>query len=113
MNPEQLLDIGDNDEELIQELIDEFNKDAPVYLEALRTAVESGDQDRIVKIAHKFNGLVANFGGERFLEIGRKIENSARKEILNPDAGDFDILSAELEQLTQSLNETDWKELCD
>ncbi len=112
LNPEQLLDIGDHDEELILELIDEFLKDAPVYLQELREAFTSGDQDWIAKKAHKLNGLAANSGGMRLLDMGLKIENTARKGILDPKMIDIDLLYNELGVLKQTLMETDWRSLC-
>ena len=61
---------------------------------------------------HRLNGLVANFGGERFLEVGINIENSTRNGVINPGTVGFDILAAELEQLKRILSETNWGALC-
>ncbi|MCP4693238.1 MAG: Hpt domain-containing protein, partial [Desulfobacterales bacterium] len=113
LNPSQLLDMGDHDEELILELIDEFMKDAPALLDILRNTVDSGDQNRIAIKAHKLNGLAANFGGERFLEMGLAIENAAREDVYDPGETDFSLLAAELEKLKQALVETDWGALCE
>ena len=111
-NFSQLLDIGDHDKELIHELINEFTKDAPVFLDALRTAIESGDQDQITKRVHKLNGLVANFGGERFMEMGQEIEKAARKGEFDHKAVDISLLERELEHLKEALWEPDWEILC-
>ncbi len=59
LNPSQLLDIGDHDEELILELIDEFINDAPALLDMPRDQIDSGDPNRITIKAHKLNGLAA------------------------------------------------------
>ena len=112
LNLSQLLDIGDHDEELIHELINEFTKSTPVYLDALRRAIESGDQDQITKKVHKLNGLAANFGGERFMEMGLSIEKVARKGELDYEAVDISLLKKELEHLEEALGETDWEKLC-
>ncbi|MCP4693867.1 MAG: response regulator, partial [Desulfobacterales bacterium] len=112
LNPSQLLDIGDSDEELILELIGEFMKDAPVLLDNLREAIDLGDQDRITKKAHKLNGLAANFGGERFLEMGLAIENAAREGVFEPDEKELLLLATELDKLRMALGETDWGRLC-
>jgi signal transduction histidine kinase/CheY-like chemotaxis protein/HPt (histidine-containing phosphotransfer) domain-containing protein len=112
LNPSQLLDIGDHDEELIRELIVEFTKEGPIILNGLQAAIESGNWDQIVKNAHKLSGVVANCGGERLLEACLKIEKSARKREFDPRTADISLLQGELEKLTQSLGETDWKTLC-
>jgi signal transduction histidine kinase/DNA-binding response OmpR family regulator/HPt (histidine-containing phosphotransfer) domain-containing protein len=112
LNPSQLLDICDRDEELIRELIVEFAKETPILFNRLQEAVESGDQDRILKTAHKLNGVVANCGGERFLETSLKIEKAARENEFNAQIHDISILQEELGCLQQALGETDWETAC-
>ncbi|MCP4107099.1 MAG: response regulator [Desulfobacteraceae bacterium] len=112
LDTEQLLDIADYDEELILELIGEFLKDAPLYLQELQEAIISGDQYRIVKEAHRLNGLAANVGGMQLLDMGQKIENPARKGILDLKMIDIDLLYNEFEALKQTLMKTDWRLLC-
>jgi signal transduction histidine kinase/DNA-binding NarL/FixJ family response regulator/HPt (histidine-containing phosphotransfer) domain-containing protein len=112
LNPSRLLDIGDRDEELIRELIGEFAKEATFLLNALRRAIESGDQDRIVENAHKLCGVVATCGGERFLAECLKIEKIARDNSFNPQLVDMRLLERELEYLRQALGKTDWKAAC-
>ncbi|MCP4348844.1 MAG: response regulator [Desulfobacterales bacterium] len=112
LDTEQLLDIADHDEELILELIGEFLKDAPLYLQELHEAIISGDQYRIVKEAHRLNGLAANVGGMQLFDMGLKIENPARKGILDLKMIDIDLLYNEFEALKQTLMKTDWRLLC-
>jgi len=111
LNTEQLLDISDHDEELILELIDEFLKGAPVYLKELQEAMNSGNQDGIAKKAHRLNGLVANFGGERLLEVGKEIENRAWQGKYDKGKNNPGLLEIELDRINQALLETDWKSL--
>jgi len=113
LNPEQLVDISDHDEELILELIDEFLKDAPVYLNELQDAIASGDQDQIEKKAHRLNGLVANCGGVRLLEIGQEIEHNARRMKFHFQSNALDLFKIELDYLMNALRQTDWKLLCE
>ncbi len=112
LNPSQLLDISDHEEELIRDLIREFMKNAPVLLDNLRDAMDSGDQKRISEQAHQLNGLTANLGGERLLELGLAIEQSARGGRFNPADYDTAPLARELERLQRALMESDWKLLC-
>jgi two-component system, sensor histidine kinase and response regulator len=112
LNPSQLLDITDNDEEVIRELIGRFAEEAPILIDALEKAVEFKKQDEIMKIAHKLNGVVANCGGERFFEAGLKIEKAARGSEFDPKSVDLSPLREEFECLKQALGETDWKTAC-
>ncbi|MCP4352227.1 MAG: response regulator [Desulfobacterales bacterium] len=108
----QLLDISDNNEETIQELIEEFMKDAPVYFDDLKDAIKSGGHDEIYKKAHRLKGLASNAGGEKLQGMIAEIENSARQKKFNAENTDLVLLEAELESLKQALRETDWKSLC-
>ena len=93
-------------------MIFEFDKETPILLIRLQEAVESGDQDLILKTAHKLNGVVANCGGERFLETSMKIEKAARDNEFDAQIHDISILKKELERLQLALGETDWNEAC-
>ena len=112
LNPSQLLDIGDCDEEVIRELIGEFAKEAPLHLIGLQKAIESANPDAIMKNAHKLSGVAANCGGERFFEACLKIEKAACEHEYDPQTVDISFLKRELDKLTQSLLKTDWKRLC-
>ncbi len=108
----QLLDISDRDEETIGELIVEFMKDAPVYLDELENAIRTGDQEGIHKEAHRLKGLAANAGGTELVALTQDIEKGARQGNLAPGDVDFTLIDNGLQRLTRALKETDWKALC-
>ncbi len=110
LDPGQLLNISSNDEEIIQEVIDEFMKDAPVYLKDLEKAAESGDNNQIYEKTHRLKGLVSNAGGKKLRKMVLEIENSAREGVF--DNANLSLLETELENLKQAIEETDWKSLC-
>jgi signal transduction histidine kinase/CheY-like chemotaxis protein len=112
LNTSQLLDITDNDEELIRELIGRFDEEATILMNALQDAVEDGDRDLVMKTAHKLNGVVGNFGGERLFEAGLKIEKAACQDEFDPQTIDISLLKGELEYLKQALEQIDWKTAC-
>jgi signal transduction histidine kinase/CheY-like chemotaxis protein len=112
LNPSQLVDICDHNEELIRYLLREFDNKAPILLSGLQKAIESGEQDRIMRAAHKLNGVVANCGGMRFLETGRRIEEAACGHEFDAQVIDISILKRELDYLKQAMRETDWKSAC-
>jgi HPt (histidine-containing phosphotransfer) domain-containing protein len=70
LSPSQLLDIGDYDEDIIRKLVEQFTREAPVFLQEIQHAIDMEDRDAIARKVHKLNGLVANLGGQRFLETG-------------------------------------------
>ena len=112
LNPSQLLDITDYNAELIRELVDRFDMEAPILLNALQKAIESGDQQRILKTAHKLNGVAANCGGERFLKAGLKIEKAACEDKFDKQTIDISFLEKELDYLMQALKKNDWITAC-
>jgi HPt (histidine-containing phosphotransfer) domain-containing protein len=85
---------------------------APILLSVLQKAIESGDQERIMKTAHKLNGVAANCGGERFFKAVLEIEKAAREDEFDAQIIDISFLEKELEYLTQALEETDWSMAC-
>ncbi|MCP4112043.1 MAG: AAA family ATPase [Desulfobacteraceae bacterium] len=111
LDSRQLINMSDNDEKTIQKLISEFMKDAPVYLEDLRKAVDSGDNSQVYNKAHRLKELVSNAGGKKLRELFFEIENSTLKGIFHN--ADFFLLETELENLKQALEQTDWKSLCE
>ncbi|MCP4353076.1 MAG: response regulator [Desulfobacterales bacterium] len=110
LDPGQLLNISNKDEEIIHEVIDEFMKDAPIYLKDLEKAVESGDHSQIYEKTHRLKGLVSNAGGEKLWAMILEIENDAQEGIF--DDTNLSLLETELENLKQAIKETDWKSLC-
>ncbi|MCP4691963.1 MAG: response regulator [Desulfobacterales bacterium] len=112
LNTAQLLDISDRDEETIGELITEFMKDAPVYLEELSRAIRAEDQEDIYDKAHRLKGLAANAGGVELGALTLEIEKIARQGGLAPGEVDLTLLEDGLQRLTGALKETDWKALC-
>ena len=83
-----------------------------MHLDALQHAIQSGDQNHIMRSAHKLNGLVANCGGVRLLEAGRKIEYAACDDQFDAQIINLSFLKKELEYLIHALEETDWKAAC-
>ncbi|MCP4689686.1 MAG: hypothetical protein GY859_16655, partial [Desulfobacterales bacterium] len=112
LNPGQLLDISDADEETIHELISEFLKDAPPYLDDLKEAVASGNREKIFQAAHRLKGMVANAGGEMVREMLSDVENDARRGEDDSVRVDVALLENGLDRLTRMLKKTDWAALC-
>ena len=113
LNPQNLLDISGRDLDIIEALIKEFQRDAPIYLEELKAAFEGEDQDQIYKKSHRLQGLAANAGGERVRAILMDIENKTRQGQFIPDIIDLSSLESEMKELHQALLEMDWPSFFD
>ena len=112
LNPDYLVDISGGDVDIIEALIVEFKRDAPIYMEELRKAADQGDKETIYKCSHKFKGMAANAGGERLQNLLHQIETQAMEGRFIPDVLDFKTLEDELTKLRKALTETDWKQIC-
>ena len=113
LNPQNLLDISGSDPDIIRLLITEYLRDAPLYLEELKSAIQEEDQELIYKKSHRLRGLTANAGGERVQAILNDIENKIRQGKYIPDIVDMAPLESEMKQLHQTLLEMNWQALCE
>ncbi len=60
---EELLSLtGDNDPELLLDLIGMFLDDAPAKLQKIEAAFEAGDLDSLAEVAHSLKGSAGNLG---------------------------------------------------
>jgi CheY-like chemotaxis protein/nitrogen-specific signal transduction histidine kinase/HPt (histidine-containing phosphotransfer) domain-containing protein len=69
-----LRNLGD-DEELLEELVALFVKDAPVHLEKLKQSLESGDLDQAERAAHTIKGSAANMVASAVRDRAGLVEN--------------------------------------
>ena len=113
LNVECLLDVGDKDPEFIRDLIGDALNETPVLFEEFHQAFDSGIQDDIRVRAHKLRGSLANFGGERLVQIILELEEDIqnRKEF-DPTRVNLELISGELENFKKALRDTDWEVLC-
>lgn len=113
LNPQYLIDISGRDPEIIEALINQFKRDAPIYLDELKAAVLGEDQDLIYKMSHRLQGLAANAGGEKVRARLIDIESRIRQGKHIPDIVNITPLEVELKQLVKELVEMDWPSLCE
>ncbi|MCP4215453.1 MAG: transporter substrate-binding domain-containing protein, partial [bacterium] len=120
LNRKNFLMFSCNDAGIIAELMEEFNKEAPRYLEELADSLDGDDVELMGKHAHRLKGLAANAGGERFSAYLKKIEKAARqggpshgRELLRQANIEIAVLEKELELLQKALEDTDWNALCE
>jgi two-component system, sensor histidine kinase and response regulator len=66
------------DRDLLLEIAELFQRDAPAMLVGLREQVRGGDATDIAQAAHVLKGSAANFGLNPLYELAREIEHRAR-----------------------------------
>ena len=74
MKAAKLLRALGNDRDLLLEIIELFERDAPAMLAAVRKHADFGDRESLAKAAHVLKGSTANFGKSPLYEVTREIE---------------------------------------
>jgi PAS domain S-box-containing protein len=67
-----------DDEALARVVVDGFLEDLPNQIEALRSYLDAGDAEGVVRQAHTIKGASANVGGERLRAEASEMEKAAR-----------------------------------
>ena len=62
----------------LEELIPGFMKNRRSEVDALRTALKSGDFDKLVQLGHRMKGVGKSYGFGRISTVGIAIEEAAR-----------------------------------
>lgn len=97
---ENLLTMVGDDPEFVDELVDTYLADAPLQVAAIRSALDAGDAEGVVRPAHTLKGSSLNLGGLRVAGIAREIEERGRAGSLEGAAAllqDLRAANAELE----------------
>ena len=71
---------GDDDPDLVRELIDLFLEDAVDRLASMSAAMQSGEPEPVAQAAHALKSASANVGALTFAEKCREIEATARED---------------------------------
>lgn len=103
IDEEALVDLAD-DPEFLETLIRTFQEDCSEYLTAIRTAVEEGDTNTLMRQAHGLKGAAANMQAEATQKAAHRLEEIGRSENLEraPDA--LRTLEESLDQLIPALD---------
>lgn len=77
---EELLVRVENDRELMRELLRIFKEEFPQRFQALREAVRSLDENRVVLEAHALKGMLLNLAASEPAEAAAQLERLGRKK---------------------------------
>jgi len=95
----------DGDGELMVSLVDIFFTESAPLMEAIRTAVTSGDPVKLEKTAHRLKGSVSVFGAEAATQTAFELEKIGRDGNLTNAAEIFFRLEQQMASLQPALKQ--------
>ncbi len=101
MNLKALAEKVDLEEGEYQEMIDLFLKTTSHHLLQMETAIERGDERKVVETAHSIKGSAASLGLARIAEISRGVEANARANNLTDADKAVQTIKSEMGQIAE------------
>lgn len=111
-DPGRLVELLGDDIDLVREIVETFQEDAPKQIHKLQEAFSSEDQKLVEQQAHSLKGAAANIGAESLREIVYNIELAAKTGNLDKANTLFAELKPVYQRLEETLNQFDWKSVC-
>ena len=90
--------LTDGDHEFAQELVEMWEAKTTQDVQTLRTSIESGDADTLLKVAHSLKGASANLGAVAVQAAAKDLEHIGRDGDLVPALEALATLSEQIEQ---------------
>ncbi len=99
-----LLRLVSGDADLLRELTALFLEDAPRRLLEIRTALDSGDAEFLLRAAHQLKGSAGSVSGKRTAVAAMRMEELAEKADLGGARRIYPRLERELDKLEEALS---------
>ncbi len=93
------------DEDLARAVVDGFLEDMPRQIEALRSYLDAGDAEGVVRQSHTIKGASANVGGESLRAAALEMEQAARAGSLEDVAARLPDLDARFARLKEAMGD--------
>ena len=100
---DSLMERVDDDIELLQELLEIFEEDAQVHIDAMRAAASAADAVQLEKSAHSLKGSSYNMSAARLADLALELEKAGRAGELEGTGEKIDELEAELHRVIPAL----------
>ena len=100
---DQVLARVGGDRELLAEISRLFVDDAPVHLERIRDALDTGDADSLRRASHALKGAAANFEAAAVVEGARSLEEMGRQGDLSGGEAAWAAIRLETDRLIETL----------
>ena len=97
-NPSVLMEMLHGDEEMIASILKVFVEDTTVQLQALKQALDLGDNEKVRSRAHSLKGAAGNIGAKRMQSLAAQIEIAGRETNLTEAE---DLIASLLEQFEE------------
>ncbi|WP_242492650.1 PAS domain S-box protein [Methanolobus psychrotolerans] len=94
-----------DDIDLARRLIDIFLKDAPMQLDALKKAIDTGEMEGVNQYAHKIKGSSGNIGAEDLSKTAADMESLSKAGKINEAAALMMEMESKFELLVSHLKE--------
>ena len=92
------------DDDLLPDLIDVYNRSMPANLRKLEQAFEAGDNQTAALVAHTLKGTALTFGASRMQALAAEIEQAAKVGSIRESVAELEPLRAECERVREALN---------
>ncbi|HSP35782.1 MAG TPA: response regulator, partial [Thermoanaerobaculia bacterium] len=99
----KLRDLGDDTDDVLGEIIDLYIDDAPLRIEAMRSALAMRDADALASAAHAFKSSSANVGAMRVRDLCAQLEELGGSSVLDAARPVFADLEAEYARAAHAL----------
>ena len=103
LNRASILERLEGNQELLTELIQLFLGEAPLLIEAMRTALQKGDMRELGRSAHSMKGAASNFLAYGTVSAASQLENYAKKGDAESAKAALATLQAIVERLLPEL----------
>ncbi len=100
---QSLRELAGGETKLVRDVIDQFLKDAPKRLAAIREGARSGDLKALEKASHALKGASGNIGAKALWAICEKIEEMAREGSTDKIGAPLGVLEEEFGKLEEEL----------
>ncbi len=100
---DQLREVTMDDEALIREILGALWEDTSAQIGKLAAAVQNGDSEQCMRLAHYSKGACANVGANAAAEVFRQIEAGARARDFGACAESLAALGGAMQQLKAEI----------
>jgi len=102
---EPLLEDYSDSPDILRQILGIFLEETPQRLDALRSALQSGDRETIAKTAHSLANTTGTVRGENALSIARNAEYAARHESEEEMRDAVHVLLEEVEHMLSVMRD--------
>ena len=99
-----VLDLGDGEMELLEDLAGMFLEDLPGNVEQIESAIAAGDTSTVHQVTHQLKSSVGNLGGRAAQQAVQQLEQHARHGHVDGSTELFASCRQELDRFCEELN---------